>query len=332
MPEQEKTYRVRDDEAKLTLAAAVRKWQGGNIPWSRAERLIRTRHVLINGNLCVDAARRLKQGEIVKLLEHPVAPPPREDDVKIRLLDNQVVVVEKPSGLTSVRHAEEQGWSGKRRRNNPTLEDVLPRVIAKKLGGQRSRPGTPVSRTPPVRPVHRLDRETSGLMIFARTVPAERHLTQQFRAHTTQRRYLAIVVGRVEAQTIKTQLVRDRGDGRRGSTDNEQTGKHAVTHVRPVENLNGYTLIECQLETGRTHQIRIHMAELGHPVCGEKVYGKAKFGATTKDESRAPRLALHAAELGFQHPTSGEWLDFKMPLPADLRQLLERLRSAGGKK
>jgi 23S rRNA pseudouridine1911/1915/1917 synthase len=186
---------------------------------------------------------------------------------------------------------------------------------------------------PPVRAVHRLDRETSGLMVFARTVTAERGLMQQFKRHSTHRRYLGVARGRVEEQTIDTFLARDRGDGRRGSTSNPNTGKRAVTHVRPIEffDLGGdqvYSLVECRLETGRTHQIRIHLAERGHPLCGERVYQQPLFGKAMEDKSGAPRVALHAAELGFVHPISGEEMRFEMPLPRDLREFVERLRRA----
>jgi 23S rRNA pseudouridine1911/1915/1917 synthase len=177
-----------------------------------------------------------------------------------------------------------------------------------------------------VRPVHRLDRDTGGLMVFARSVRAERGLMEQFRRHTTRRRYLAIVPGRVEAQTIETRIARDRGDGRRGSTEKPGVGKHAITHIRPVEQFDGYTLIECRLETGRTHQIRIHLSELGHPLCGEKVYRKPLSGKPIPDRSGAPRLALHAASLGFQHPITGKEMSFESPLPKDFSHLLERLR------
>jgi len=181
-----------------------------------------------------------------------------------------------------------------------------------------------------VRAVHRIDRETSGLLVFARTVPAERILAEQFRAHTTKRRYLAICIGRVEAGTIISHLLRDRGDGRRGSSDGEE-GKRSVTHVVPVEHFgNDFTLVECRLETGRTHQIRIHLAESGHPVCGEKVYS-APRGSEVVDRSQAVRVALHAADLGFVHPVTGEDLQFSSPLPADIVRLIKRLRglSAG---
>jgi 23S rRNA pseudouridine1911/1915/1917 synthase len=186
-----------------------------------------------------------------------------------------------------------------------------------------------------VRAVHRIDRETSGLVVFARNVPASRILAEQFRVHTTHRRYLALVAGRVNAGTIRMRLIRDRGDGRRGSSDTEE-GKEAITHVTPVEHFGtDYTLVECRLETGRTHQIRIHMSETGHPVCGERVYAAPRRkGARDEaaalerllEESRAPRVMLHAAELGFVHPVSGETLRFTSPLPADMRKVLAGLR------
>ncbi|MGE0609424.1 MAG: RluA family pseudouridine synthase, partial [Pirellulales bacterium] len=129
------------------------------------------------------------------------------------------------------------------------------------------------------------------------------------------------------AQTIESRLVRDRGDGRRGSSTEDVPGKRAVTHVRPVEQFHGYALVECRLETGRTHQIRIHLSELGHPLCGDKVYRQPLRGRPMPDRSGAPRLSLHAAELAFIHPASGEKLSFEMPLPADMQKLLDRLRA-----
>lgn len=332
------TFHITAEETGKTLAAVLRARMDGT-PWSAVQRLVRSRHIMIDGNLSCDEARRLKRGEVVKVLEHPLPPPPKEDDVVIRFLDSQVVVVEKPSGLTSVRHHEERAWKEDRKNIQPTLEDLLPRIIAKlersareakgdRGRGPKTKPGQKTSgRTPPVRPVHRLDRETSGLMIFARTVPAERHLGIQFRKHTTYRRYLAVVEGHIAKEMrIESQLVRDRGDGRRGSTEEEDVGKASVTHVKPLEKVGDYTLIECRLETGRTHQIRIHLAEQGHPLCGEKVYRQPLHGSRIEDRSGAPRVALHAAELGFQHPTTGEDLKFSMPLPPDLEKFIAHLR------
>jgi len=233
-----------------------------------------------------------------------------------------VVVVDKPPGVTTTRHHEERSWPARRRQAQPTLEELVPEAIQRRLAAR----GGPRKRRPaPVRAVHRIDRETSGLVAFARTVPAARILAEQFRLHTTRRRYLALVVGRAGSGTMRSRLVRDRGDGRRGSADDED-GKLAVTHVAPVEHFgDAYTLVECRLETGRTHQIRIHMAESGHPVCGERVYFPTRRGVA-KDESKAPRVMLHAAELGFVHPETGDELRFESPLPADMRQVLAALR------
>jgi len=234
-------------------------------------------------------------------------------------------VVEKPAGVTTERHAEEQHWPARRKQRQPTIDELVVRILHRRRVRQR-RGGKP-ARPPRVRLVHRLDRDTSGVMVLAVSVEAERLLVQMFRKHAAERVYHAIVPGRVEAQTFASQLVRDRGDGRRGSSRSPQQGKRAVTHVRPLEQLEGYTLLECRLETGRTHQIRIHLAEAGHPLCGEKVYNQPLFGKAPKDRSGAQRQALHAAELAFPHPISGEPLRFTMPLPNDVARLLVQLRA-----
>lgn len=326
VPTQSENFHLRTADADRTLTAVLRDRLPGK-SWSEVRRLIRSRQIMVDGNLCLDAGRRLRGTEVLKLLEHPTAPPARADDVRIQFLDAHLIVVEKPARLTSVRHAEERGWSARRKQAQPTLEDLLPQIIAKKSArGQRGRRGGPPGKLPPVHPVHRLDRDTSGLMAFARTKQAEQHLARQFRQHSTGRRYLAIARGDVAEQTIVSYLVRDRGDGRRGSTHVPDLGRRAVTHVRPIERLGEYTLIECRLETGRTHQIRIHLAELGNPLCGEAVYHKPVSGPAPSDESGAPRLALHAAELELEHPISGERLRFEMPLPDDLEAFLRQLR------
>jgi 23S rRNA pseudouridine1911/1915/1917 synthase len=258
----------------------------------------------------------------VKVLAQAAAAAPKEDDVRLQFLDAHVVVAEKPAGMTSNRHREETRWPARRKQIQPTLDELLPHIITK-IEGRRNRRGVPL----PVRAVHRIDRDTSGLIVFARTHAAESILAQQFRQHATHRRYLAIVEGKVKAQTISSHLVRDRGDGRRGSTDNPEVGKLAVTHVKPLETIGGYTLVQCRLETGRTHQIRIHLSELGNPVCGEKVYRPRRGGKATVDNSGAPRLALHAAELGFVHPVTGKPLRFQAQLPPDLADFWRGLKS-----
>src|SRR5262249_55142666 len=156
---------------------------------------------------------------------------------------------DKPPNLTTMRHADEVAEFGPRARRYlpPTLADLLPELQAE------GRPGC----FSWIRAVHRLDRETSGLVVFARTPRAERELGKQLREHSIERRYLAVTRGRAKPGRIESRLVRDRGDGRRGSVAAPGEGQRAVTHVGIVEELGEYTLVECRLETGRTHQVRI---------------------------------------------------------------------------
>jgi 23S rRNA pseudouridine1911/1915/1917 synthase len=248
----------------------------------------------------------------------PSPPPPR-----IRYVDDQVVVVDKPAGLTTMRHAEEAAEFGVRaRRYLPsTLMDLLPDLLTRKQGKSGRQRGD----RPRVLAVHRLDRDTSGLVVFARTPEAARHLGRQFREHRIQRRYLALVRGKAVSERIESALVRDRGDGRRGSST-EPGGQRAVTEVRVVEELGAYTLVECRLETGRTHQVRIHLGERGTPLCGERVYDRPLHGRPLPDGSGAQRPLLHAASLGFEHPVTGKPLSFRSPLPRDMVKLLRRFR------
>lgn len=317
-------FRVLPRQANETIGAALREWLPGK-SWSQIRKLVQSRQVMLSGNLCLDPARRLKLQDVVKVLPHPMAAPPSEADIHIYYLDAHLVVVEKPTGITSTRHKEEKNWPKRRKQIQPTLDEMLPAIIAKQEGRRNKK------KLPPVRAVHRLDRDTNGIMVFARTSTAEKHLEQQFRNHTTRRRYLAIVHGYVNEQTIQSHLVRDRGDGIRGSTTLPNTGKHSITHVRPIEKLGNYTLVECRPETGRTHQIRIHLAEVGHPLCGEKIYLQPLFRQPYKDTSGAPRLALSAVELTFQHPVTGEMLSFKSHLPDDLKLFIQILRNPGKK-
>jgi len=331
-------FHVTAEQVGQTLAAMLRKAVEGK-SWNQLRRMIHKRHVQINGNLCVDEGRRLKSGDVVKVWAEPIAGPVEATDVAIVYSDRHVVVVEKPAGITSTRHHEEKHWSPRRKQFQLTLDELLPKALAlkekgrkaqPKIGRQRSPYGSreehPAGRLPPVRPVHRLDRETSGLMVFARSEDAEQGLIQQFRQHENERVYLAIVVGHIEAQKIESNLVVDRGDGRRGSTTLPKVGKQAVTHIRPLETAPGYTLVECQLETGRTHQIRIHLSESGHPICGDKIYNHPLGGKMIADRSGARRQALHAAELVFTHPIKMEEMRFRKNLPDDLVELWERLK------
>ena len=317
-------FTVSPQETGFTLAKVLRSRLGGP-SWNDVRKLVAARRVKVGDAVCSDEARRLKEGEVVVLLDHP-KPLPRTahpERLVVRHLDEHVAVVEKPAGVNTVRHPAELEWSEQRRELDPTLEDLTQWAVAHQL----SRPARDLPR---LRIVHRLDKETSGLVVFARSVLAERELGLQFRKHTVVRRYLTVVPGILSAQTIRSNLVTDRGDGRRGSTKLPDVGKEAVTHVSVEERLSGYTLLSCRLETGRTHQIRIHLSEAGPPVCGDKVYSKRPGGEAFEDRSGAPRLALHATELGFEHPASAAHLHWSMPLPADLQKFVEGLRAGRG--
>jgi 23S rRNA pseudouridine1911/1915/1917 synthase len=295
--------------AGQTLAAVLRARLPG-VSWSQARALIAARRVKVRDELCLDDARRLNAGETVELLAAPLPRPRDLSSLVLPHVDEQIVVVEKPAGLCTVRHPSERWWAERRKALSPTLDDL----VHKQLGGG-----------PRLRIVHRLDKETSGLLVFARTVEAERGLGLQFRRHTVTRRYVALVSGQAHREVIRTTLVRDRGDGRRG-TGTGPGARDAITHILDVEPLPGHSLITCRLETGRTHQIRIHLAERGTPVCGDKVYSHRKDGGRHEDLSGAPRLMLHAAELGIRHPSSGEEMHWVMPPPADMTRVIHRLR------
>jgi len=300
------------------------------LPRDAALLMVRRGLVRVGGKPCVDPQQRVQRGQRIEIRPpkkgerpsqpagpkpKPARPAPRHEGPEpvVRYADEHVVVVEKPAGMTTMRHAEEANEFGPRGKRYlpPTVADVLPVL----LGDRR-----------PVRAVHRIDNETSGLVVFARTVEAERELGRQFRAHATDRVYLALVRGHAKAGRIESYLVRDRGDGRRGTTANEGEGQRAVTHVRVVEELGEYTLVECRLETGRTHQVRIHLGEAGTPLCGERVYDRPLHGRPLPDASGATRLMLHAAALGFDHPATGERRRWNAPIPRDMQDLLNRLR------
>jgi 23S rRNA pseudouridine1911/1915/1917 synthase len=310
-------FTVSADQAGQTLATLLRQWLPGQ-SWSQVRRLVEGRRVRLNGELWLDAVRRLKADDKVEVLPQPLPRPHEPADIVIRHLDDHLVVVEKPAGIATVRHPAERDWLAERRLQVPTLDDLVLRQLGERLPRKKHEP------RPRLRIVHRLDKGTSGLIVFARTVEAERGLGRQFAHHDVVRRYLAIVPGHVQAQTIATHLVRDRGDGRRGSTALSGVGKEAVTHIEVLECLSTHTVVTCRLETGRTHQIRIHLAELGHPVCGETVYNRQEDAAL----EGPPRLALHASELGFVHPVTGQKIGWTMPLPRDLDSFLQRLRAA----
>jgi 23S rRNA pseudouridine1911/1915/1917 synthase len=274
--------------------------------WSRVRTAVARGKVRVDGIVCTEPAAPIASGALIELV--PSAPRPscseRLSADHLVHVDRDLVVVRKPAGISTVPF--DVGERG-------SLVELVRALLTRLRGRAESTLGV----------VQRLDKETSGLLVFARNLAAKRHLAQQFRRHSIERRYLALVKGTVSEQTLRSRLVKDRGDGRRGSTRHSQLGREAVTHVRPLELLPAATLVECRLETGRTHQIRIQLAEAGHPLYGERVY------AHPRDLSRlgAPRLMLHAAVLGLLHPGTGQRLRFVEPLPQDMLGELARLRS-----
>lgn len=351
-------YHLSQDLDGQTIAAAIKKLQT-EASWGQVRRWITKRHVEVNGNLCLDEARRVKVGDVVKVWPLPLSKPVETEDIRLAFLDEHLLVVEKPAGVNSVRHQQERTLSTRRRQLQPTLEELLPPVLAKiqrlrwpplpprgmNRGVRRdprpSRGSLPIqnpNKIPPelqVFAVHRLDRNTSGLMLFARTRLAEQRLIGMFRRHTIQREYVAVCHGIITPQTIESMLVRDRGDGLRGSlpaipTQQQiESAERAVTHIlgaKPIAN-GKYSLVRCRLETGRTHQIRIHLSEAGHRLCGEPMYNVNAQGKVLEDSSRAPRQALHSDRLIFTHPITGQHLKFEMPWPKDLASWIRSLGS-----
>jgi 23S rRNA pseudouridine1911/1915/1917 synthase len=292
------------------LDRAVRGLFG--VSWGQARTWIARGKVRHAGAVTTEPTARVREGDAIEVDER--APKPRAGelaDSAVVFADAHVIVVEKPPGLSTVPYDDDEA---------DTLDSRVRDWLARKrLAPRGARPSLGV--------VHRIDKETSGLVVFARTWLAKRGLAGQFRRHTVHRRYLAVARGEVRAaRTIRSFLLEDRGDGLRGSARGTPPpeAREAVTHLEPVEPLAGATLVACRLETGRTHQIRIHLSEAGHPLVGERVYVRGlPPGSAAID---APRLMLHAAELGFVHPVTEREERWTSPLPEDVRTVVERLR------
>jgi 23S rRNA pseudouridine1911/1915/1917 synthase len=321
------------------LDRAVRGLFG--VTWGKARAWIGSGKVRLGGEVVTSQTARAAAGAEVALDERaPVRGGARPgsgvlasgaahgegERLEVVYADPHVIVVAKPAGLSTIPF-EERGPGARA----PTREDTLDARVRAWL--ERQGKGRRAGRVN-LGIVHRLDKETTGLIVFTRTWLAKKSLSSQFRRHTVVRRYLAIAHGDVKAQTFASVLVADRGDGLRGSsrrpTTSDRGAREAVTHVEPCdalgrpgrgEALRGATLVACRLETGRTHQIRIHLSEAGHPIVGERVYVRGYPGPLLD----APRLMLHAAELGFVHPATGRAMHWELPLPEDMCAVLERL-------
>jgi 23S rRNA pseudouridine1911/1915/1917 synthase len=291
--------------AGSTVAAAVKDASGE--PWTVVKRWIATGKVTVEGEVVTAIDHRLRGGE--RLAVRLAAPRPRDPTREGTLVhdDAHVVVIDKPAGISSVPYDD---------RETGTAMDLI--------RGAWRRMGLRATETP-LHVVHRIDKATSGLLMFGKSKRAELGLAAQLRDHSCERSYLCVAHGVVVAGRIESNLIADRGDGIRGSAIHANQGKRAVTHVEVVERLRGATVCRVRLETGKTHQIRIHLAERGHPLIGEEVYGRDLVAAGGQ-LLPAGRLMLHAATLGFLHPITGERLRFASATPPEIERWIASRR------
>jgi 23S rRNA pseudouridine1911/1915/1917 synthase len=269
------------------------------------------------GRVSVEGAARQADGRVregERIAVEPMAPATTEalpdDGVRFDVLhvDDDVVVVNKPAGL--VVHPARGHASG------TLVNGLLARGFFRAQDDDNTRPGI----------VHRLDRGTTGVMVVARTPEAREALKAQFQAHTIERAYEAIAVGVLVDRTFDTLHGRNPRDRLRFTT-RVRTGRRAVTRVHVLASLRGATHVECRLETGRTHQIRMHLSESGHPVLGDPLYGKPPRDALLKQvASGLGHQALHARVLGFVHPRTGAVVRFEVEPPEDFAEALRQLR------
>jgi 23S rRNA pseudouridine1911/1915/1917 synthase len=317
-PEERHELVAGDDDA----GARLDSWLARRLPAlsrARLQALIEEGHVRLDGAAPRPSAR-LRPGQVVDVhVPAPVPAEPRAEDIPIAVVheDARLLVVDKPAGL--VVHPGAGQAAG-------TLVNALLRHVKDLSGiGGVLRPGI----------VHRLDRGTSGLLVVAKDDETHRALVRQFAGRTVEKEYLALVLGQPARPSgeIDAPIGRDPVHRRKMSI-RAPRGREARTSWGVVERFDGAALLRVRIHTGRTHQIRVHLASVGHPVAGDPVYGGTRTPSSRRAEARQAlrsleRPALHAARLAFAHPATGERLAFEAPLPPDLTAVLERLREAG---
>ncbi|MCM2450691.1 RluA family pseudouridine synthase [Agrobacterium vitis] len=324
---------IAGEDAEGRLDAWLAASLGGDLSRNRVKALIEQGAVFINGTAVTEPKRKIKPGDqVVIAMPEPEAPEPKGEDIPLTVLyeDKDLIVLSKPAGL--VVHPGAGNWTG-------TLVNALIHHCGDSLSGIGGvkRPGI----------VHRLDKETSGVMVVAKNDIAHRHLADQFADHgrsgPLDRAYQALVWGRPRGLrgTIDAALGR-AGDRTKRTVKREDTddAREAITHYQVMERYGEKpdatclaSLVECRLETGRTHQIRVHMAHIGHPLIGDPEYGAAfKTKANLLPEAAKAivtnfhRQALHAYLLAFEHPTTGDVMHFEAPIPDDMETIIEALR------
>jgi 23S rRNA pseudouridine1911/1915/1917 synthase len=311
------TYTVTLEEAGTRLDIFLSE-KLPDITRSRLKTIITDGHVSVADRVAGKAGRVLKGGEKVVIIVPDPAPPELSyDPVELDILyeDEHLVVVNKGPGM-----AVHPGAG----RPDGTLVNAL-------IG----RPGGLSNVGAPVRPgvVHRLDMDTTGVMVVAKNDISHMNLAAQFKEHTPSRRYIALVWGVVKKKSgrIEAPLGRDIADRKKISIRSKKT-RHAATLYTVLKSYPGFTLVELQPETGRTHQLRVHLTSINHPIVGDQVYGTRKphtgLGKPVYDSiKRIKRQLLHAALLGIKHPVTGEFMEFTAPMPPDMAELVKRLEA-----
>ncbi len=284
------------------------KWLSGAVPdlsRSYIQKCIKEGQALVNGRLCKASYQLRVDDEVIFQIPEAVEPAIEAEDIPLSVLyeDEDVLVVDKPKGM--VVHPAPGHYSG-------TLVNAVLYHCKGQLSGINGvlRPGI----------VHRIDRDTTGSLIICKNDLSHQAIAAQLKEHSLNRSYRAVVHGvlKEDEGTVDAPIGRDERDRKRMAV-NEKNGKEAVTHYRVLERFREYTYIECRLETGRTHQIRVHMTSIGHPLLGDEVYGQRKSAFHLQGQT------LHAYVIGFVHPKTQEYMEVTAPLPAYFTHLLEVL-------
>lgn len=304
------TEKEKGTRLDLVLSAALEDYSRSFI-----QKLFDAGRIAVNGKTCTEKKYKASEGDEVEI----TVPEPEKLEVvpeniplDIVYEDDDVLVVNKPAGM--VVHPAPGNYNG-------TLVNAIMYHCGDKLSSINGviRPGI----------VHRIDKDTSGLLMIAKNDRAHSSLSQQLSEHSITRRYRAIVYSNIKEDegTVDASIGRDPRNRLRNAVITEgmpgfESARNAVTHYRVLERFGEFTLIEAALETGRTHQIRVHMSYIKHPLLGDELYGPAK------NRQGAKRQMLHAGKLGFVHPSTGEYIEFESPLPDDFEKVLSKLRGA----
>ncbi|OLB41065.1 MAG: hypothetical protein AUI04_08570 [Candidatus Rokubacteria bacterium 13_2_20CM_2_64_8] len=297
---------------RTAAGARLDRWLAESLPdlsRSRIQHLIAGQHVTVNG-AATKASHRLHGGETIEIDVPPLPPDdlvPEPIALTVLHEDDHVLVIDKPAGMVV----------------HPGAGNATGTLAAAALAHAPAIAGVGGPRRPGI--VHRLDKDTSGVLVMAKTRAAYEGLTAQLVERSVTRRYVAVVHGRVglTAGVVDAPMGRDPSHRQRMAVRPAGKGKRAVTHYRVVERFPHFTYLELRLETGRTHQIRVHMASLGHPIVGDRTYGRSHGKQPIASEG----LALHAVTLAFLHPISQKRLEFTAAFPLRLERLLSQLRT-----